>query len=101
MGLGDPKLALGIGWLLGPLYGIIALFLAFILGAIVGLSLIFFSSPVWNKFMQAFIPRRFWCGSGKAITMKSEIPFGPFLIAGCMFVWISAMYGVSIPFLWQ
>src|SRR5262249_12409452 len=35
MGLGDPKLALGIGWLLGIYSGLIAVFLSFIIGAII------------------------------------------------------------------
>jgi len=99
MGLGDPKLALGIGWLLGSLYGMVALLIAFVTGAVVGLLLIFFSSDFWNRFASQFIPHRFWYRRDKGITMKSEIPFGPFLIVACVFLWISAMYGISITFL--
>jgi len=99
IGLGDSKLALGIGWLLGPIGGIQAILLAFIIGAIVGLSLIFFSSEVWNRILRKFIPRDLWCRIGNRITMKSEIPFGPFLIAACSFVWFSLIYNIPIPFL--
>jgi leader peptidase (prepilin peptidase)/N-methyltransferase len=67
MGLGDGKLALGIGWLLGLGGGISAVLLGFWLGAAVGLL--------------AILVVRLRRGS-KTLTMKSEIPFGPFLIAG-------------------
>jgi len=101
IGLGDSKLALGIGWLLGPQGGIKAVLLAFITGAIVGLGLIAFSSVFWkefvNKFTPTFVSQKFSLG----FTMKSEVPFGPFLIAACMFVWMSQMYNIQIPFLWQ
>lgn len=101
IGLGDSKLALGIGWLLGSLAGIKAVLLAFILGAIIGLALIFFSSALWNRIVKQFIQHHSWHMSGAGITMKSEIPFGPFLIAACLFVWISQIYHIPIPFLWQ
>lgn len=62
MGLGDSKLVLGLGWLLGFSTGIVGLFFAFWIGAIfsVGLLLI----------------------KGKQYGMKSQIPFGPFLVLG-------------------
>lgn len=67
MGLGDGKLVLGIGWLLGFGGGISAIILGFWLGALVGIVLM-------------SVPRLHHGRS--ALTMKSEIPFGPFLIAG-------------------
>src|SRR3989338_1566836 len=99
MGLGDPKLALGIGWLLGLFSGVVALFLAFIIGAMVGLLLIFFSSNLWRRMTRQFIPPNSWHTSSAGFTMKSEIPFGPFLIAACSFVWFSLIYNIPIPFL--
>lgn len=103
MGLGDAKLALGIGWLLGPLYGGVAIFLAFILGAVIGLLLIFFSSALWKNMVNGFTPYHFslFVKSGKGLTMKSEVPFGPFLITACLLVWFSLIYSIPIPFLWQ
>jgi len=62
MGLGDAKLALGIGWLLGLFKGILALLLSFWTGALVGIFLLFFFKKEYN--------------------IKSRIPFGPFLILG-------------------
>jgi len=66
MGLGDGKLALGIGWMLGITKGISAILVAFWAGAIVGIILLFLKP--------------------KTITMKSEIPFGPFLVLGLLLV---------------
>ena len=60
MGLGDAKLSFLIGLMLGWPNILAALFLAFFIGAIVGVGLI-----LWGK-----------------KTMKSQIPFGPFLISG-------------------
>ncbi len=66
MGLGDAKLALGIGWFLGLYSSISAVILAFWAGAFFGIVVLFFK--------------------GKTFTMKSEIPFGPFLILGTLLV---------------
>ena len=62
MGFSDAKLALGIGWLLGMTKGITAITLAFWIGAIVGVALIYLSK---NKY-----------------GIKSAIAFGPFMILG-------------------
>ena len=72
IGLGDGKLALGIGWMLGLGYGLSAIVLGFWIGAIVSLILL---------------------GLGRlkllaiGLTMKSEIPFAPFLILGLALVY--------------
>lgn len=60
MGMGDVKLAFFMGLFLGFPNILVALFSAFFIGAIIGLILI---------------------GLGKK-TLKSEIPFGPFLVSG-------------------
>lgn len=73
MGLGDAKLALGIGWFLGWYAGISALILAFWIGAAVGIALLFLKS--------------------KRFTMKSEIPFGPFLVLG---MWLVFFCGIDL-----
>lgn len=61
MGWGDGALELGLGWLLGLTMGLTALMFAFWVGAGVGIALIL---------------------SSRAVTMKSEVPFAPFLILG-------------------
>ncbi len=60
MGIGDIKLAFLMGLLLGFPYILVALFLSFLIGAIIGIGLIL----------------------AKRKTMKSEVPFGPFLVIG-------------------
>lgn len=62
MGVGDIKLAFLMGLMLGFPDILVALFLAFMTGAIIGIGLIF-----WGK-----------------KTLKSEVPFGPFLIGGTL-----------------
>lgn len=63
MGLGDAKLAIGLGWLLGLSRALSGVVVAFWVGAIVGLSLVIFS---------------------KKHGMKSEIPFAPYLVLGAL-----------------
>ncbi len=73
MGFGDAKLALGIGWLLGITNGISAVTLAFWIGAIIGVLLIYLNK---NKY-----------------GLKSNIAFGPFMILGTA---ISFFFGEKI-----
>lgn len=68
MGLGDAKLMLGIGWVLGIYQGLAAIILAFWIGSIISLTFMFISK---NK-----------------INMKTEIPFAPFLILGFLIVFL-------------
>lgn len=71
MGLGDGKLALGIGWFLGLSLGATAIVLSFWIGALI--SIVLMTIPLLNF-------------KGKRLTMKSEVPFGPFLIIGLLIV---------------
>ena len=71
MGFGDVKLAVLMGLLLGFPSILAALFLAFFFGAIISLILI------------AFYRKK----------IKSEVPFGPFLITG---TFIALFYGSQI-----
>ncbi len=92
MGFGDVKLALGMGWLLGTIQGLQALLLAFVIGAIVSVCILM---PL-PKILRALRITRL--GSRhRALTMKSEVAFGPFLIAATSLVWFLGMYGISIP----
>ncbi len=69
MGLGDSKLFLGIGWMLGLALGFSAFVLSFWVGAIVSLAIM-------------RIP-------GSPLKMKSQIPFAPFIIVATIFVFFS------------
>ena len=71
MGFGDVKLAFFMGLFLGYPNILVALFLAFFLGAIIGVGLIVFG----NK------------------KLKSEVPFGPFLITG---TFLALLWGQEI-----
>lgn len=62
IGGGDVKFGFLLGLWLGWPLGVLALFLAYIIGAVVGVALIGF----------------------KKLSLKSQVPFGPFLIAGSM-----------------
>ncbi|MCF7835914.1 MAG: prepilin peptidase [Candidatus Marinimicrobia bacterium] len=63
MGFGDAKLALGLGWFLGPILTFSTFLISFWLGAVVGIGLLALS---------------------KAKGLKSEIPFAPFLIISAL-----------------
>ena len=67
MGLGDAKLALGLGYFLGFPLALSAVVTAFWIGAIAGLSLIIFK---------------------KGYGLKSEIPFAPYLVLAAFLTFI-------------
>lgn len=79
MGLGDAKLTLGIGWLLGISAGVNALILAFWIAAVV--------SVIWM-----FATYRRFKG-------KTEIPFGPYLILGMYLVLIFHIQAIDMHLL--
>jgi leader peptidase (prepilin peptidase)/N-methyltransferase len=88
MGFGDVKLALGIGWLLGPVYGIAAVLFSFVLGAAVSVPLLFFSSSAWQRLRARLTHTGASSNATLGFTMRSEIPFGPFLVASTLIVWL-------------
>ncbi len=67
MGFGDAKLALGVGWLLGFSGGIFAIMSAFWVGALASIMILTLQSLNVKKY---------------GISLKSEIPFAPFIIFG-------------------
>lgn len=85
MGFGDVKLAAGLGAALGPLVGIFALGFSFVLGSAFFLPVLAVSHMHTSR------------EGALRVTMKSEVPFGPFLVVSFFIVWISAQYGISIP----
>lgn len=92
MGLGDGKLALGIGWLLGAGPGLYALLLSFIIGALVSVCILL---PL--PYLMRYLGITRLGAHRRGYTMKSEIPFGPFLIAGTCIVWSMMIYGIALP----
>ncbi len=71
MGFGDVLLMVPIGWLLGVSSGFASLLLAFWIGAVVGIALLLL----------------------KYKKLKSEIPFGPFIILGFA---LSFLYNIDM-----
>ncbi len=93
MGFGDVKFSLGIGWLLGFGYGYLALMYAFVLGAIIGVGILL----PWGSIVKGLHSlgiTRFRMGDG-GFTMKSEVPFGPFLIIGTCIVWFALIHSFT------
>ena len=81
MGFGDAKLGASIGILLGASMGFSAIILAFWIGtALTLLYMILVRSYPLLK-------------SRKRLTMKSEVPFAPFMILGA---WISFLFQLDI-----
>ncbi len=81
MGLGDGKLALGIGFFLGLTYGISAVILAFWIGAAVALVLIALDRLIREA------DYREKEGKLAGINARTEIPFGPFLVIGTVVIY--------------
>lgn len=95
MGLGDAKLALGMGWFLGPAAGLISIFFAFIIGAFISVGILL-PLPYALSFLGRLgitalrtRPTRF--------TMQSEVPFGPFLVASFFIVWYAHVHDIALP----
>lgn len=74
IGLGDAKLALGVGWFLGLPFGGSAIILSFWIGAAVSLVLMAVSRAHAR-----------WTGRAR-LSLQSEVPFGPFMILGTLIV---------------
>lgn len=77
LGLGDGKLALGIGWFLGATLGGSAIMLAFWIGA--GYALI------------AMAIQKILHKTKNRLSLQSEIPFGPFLIIAVFIVYFTGV----------
>lgn len=80
MGFGDAKLGLTVGLLLTAPQGFSAIVLAFWIGALVSLLYIFLNKTGFLK-------------NTKELTMKSEVPFAPFIIIGA---WMSLVFNMNL-----
>ena len=88
MGYGDGKLALGIGWLLGIDGGGSAIMFGFWIGAAVSL-LIMLAQRVLARLRHARAGER-------ALSLTSEVPFGPFLVLGTLIVYLTGATMVTL-----
>ncbi len=97
IGLGDGKLAWGIGWMLGMYAGVSAVIFAFWIGAAVALLLMAVQrmrvgreklTDERDMPLDAVLATDL-SDTASHLTMKSEIPFGPFLIIGTALVFVT------------
>lgn len=79
MGLGDAKLAIGLGWLLGLPLALSGVVFAFWIGSVVGIALVIFSRLDSTRL-------------AKKYKMKSELPFAPYLVLGTALVFFFDLY---------
>ncbi len=99
MGFGDVKLSVGIGYLVGLWHGLAAIMLAFIIGGVLCAPLLVFSSAWWRRICSTFTHRYGVKFPIMSVTMKSEVPFGPFLVCATCVVWMCQLYGIPLPWL--
>ena len=85
IGLGYTKLFLGTGWVLGMSGGGSALILAFWIGAFVSVALLAYESIRHAQRRRGRTPAL--NSEHKRFTMKSEVPFAPFIILGILLVY--------------
>lgn len=86
IGLGDGKLAIGIGWFLGATLGGSAVMLAFWIGAVY--ALVIMGMQKASRKLKTVVPAFV---SNAPLSMKSEIPFGPFLILAVFIVYFTGV----------
>jgi prepilin signal peptidase PulO-like enzyme (type II secretory pathway) len=86
MGFGDAKLGLSLGLLLGAVWGFSAVVMSFWIGAI--LTLLYMGLSHRSALLRG----------GKRLTMKSEIPFAPFMILGAWASTILDLNLLNVPF---
>lgn len=80
MGFGDAKLGGSVGLLLGAVEGFSAIILAFWIGAFCSL-------------LYAFLNKTGFLKNDKRFTMKSEIPFAPFIVVSA---WVSLVFHLNL-----
>ena len=81
MGLGDAKLMCAVGFFLGLDLGLASFVISFWLGAVVGVLLLLISGYIKK---------------GARVTMKSEVPFGPFIALAAALVYFFHVSFTSI-----
>ncbi|MEX2013983.1 MAG: prepilin peptidase [Parcubacteria group bacterium] len=80
IGFGDAKLGLSVGLLLGAAQGFSAIILAFWIGALIFVPYL-------------FLDRFGFLKNAKGLTIKSEVPFAPFIVSGA---WIALVFDLNI-----
>ncbi len=93
MGIGDAYVAGALGLFLGVEHGVVASVFAVWIGALVGIALMLCARICKHLFGSTY---------GMRVTLKTEVPFAPFLALGALSVWWYnlgfASLGLSLPF---
>jgi prepilin signal peptidase PulO-like enzyme (type II secretory pathway) len=79
IGFGDAKLAIPLGLLLGAVKTFSLIVFSFWIGAVLSLVILFYQ--------RLRCPKSSMVKNGRYFTMKSEIPFAPFLVAAFILVY--------------
>jgi len=88
LGFGDVKLAIPLGLLVGPNFVFSFVVLSFWIGAIISLLIL-----GWQKYRRG--QARLQLGSSQ-LTMKSAVPFAPFLILSCVIILFTSFNVLSL-----
>jgi len=94
IGLGDGKLAIGIGAFLGFSLGLTAIVFGFWTGALFGVAYLALQRISASKWFSRTRLGLFFARN--SLTMKSELPFAPFLILGVLIVLFSGFNLLAI-----
>lgn len=86
IGFGDAKLAIPLAFILGPWATFTFIVFSFWVGAIVSLSIL--GVPVLIQVYKKYCTPELVVNSFKSFTIKSEVPFAPFMIAAFLLVYI-------------
>jgi prepilin signal peptidase PulO-like enzyme (type II secretory pathway) len=86
IGYGDAKLAIPLGFMLGAPAVFTFIVFSFWIGAIVSVGIIVF--PALFQVVKAYCAPYAVANYSKYFTMKSEVPFAPFIIAAFLLVYI-------------
>lgn len=97
MGFGDVKLAFGIGFFLGLVSAIYALVWAFWIGGAFSITILILKKIFSAK--RSLKSKLF--SSFKGITIKSEIPFGPFLVLGTFIAFLFEWDFMGLDFIFS
>ena len=89
IGFGDVKLAIPLGWWVGASSVFSFIVLSFWIGAAV--SLVILGYQRWQGRGQDHLAK-----GGQGLTMKSAVPFAPFLVASCVFIIFTSFNVLSL-----
>ena len=104
IGFGDAKLAIPLGFILGPMATFSFVVLSFWVGAAVSILILllprvrhiasYLSTAVWN--LGRTCPQGSVVNSRRYFTMKSEVPFAPFMVIAFLLVYVCGVHVLDI-----